>query len=166
LSRARVIASARIAAAPRRLYDVLADYRHGHGQILPKRFSDLTVERGGFGAGTIIRFRLRIGGRTQTFRAAITEPDPGRVLVETNLEGKVAITTFTVAAEGLGEMSTVTIATELSVRGGILGAIERLLKTKALQPLYREELQRLAAFVSAPVPSFAGEGRHQALSLL
>jgi hypothetical protein len=33
--------------------------------ILPKRFSDLAVERGGFGAVTIIRFHLRVGGRRQ-----------------------------------------------------------------------------------------------------
>jgi hypothetical protein len=145
--RHRVTASARIAAAPTRVYEVLADYRQGHRHILPKRFSDLTVERGGFGAGTIIRFRLRLGGRRRTFRAAITEPDPGRLLAETNLEGRVAVTTFTVTAEGAGEMSYVTIATELPVRSGMLGAIERFLTTQALQPLYREQLQRLAAFV-------------------
>ena len=149
--RHRVTASARIAAAPKRIYEVLADYRHGHRQILPTRFSDLTVERGGFGAGTIIRFRLRVGGRRQTFRAAVTEPDPGRVLAETNLEGKVAVTTFTVTSEGAGEMSNVTIATEPPVRSGMLGAIERFLTTKALRPLYREELRRLAAFVSTSV---------------
>ena len=151
MTRHRVTASARIAAAPRRVYDVLADYQHGHRHILPTRFSDLTVERGGFGAGTIIRFRLRVGGRRQTFRAAVTEPDPGRVLAETNLEGKVAVTTFTVASAGAGEISNVTIETELPVRGGMLGAIERFLATRALQPLYREELRRLAAFVSTSV---------------
>lgn len=146
----RVAASARIPAAPARVYQVLADYQHGHREILPDRFSDLTVERGGVGAGTIIRFRLRLGGRVQTFRAAITEPDPGRVLAETNLEGKVAVTTFTVTAneEGQGESSTVTIATELPVRPGMLGALERFFTTKALQPLYREELRRLAAVMS------------------
>jgi hypothetical protein len=152
LSRHRIVASARIPAAPRRVYAVLADYRHGHPMILPPRVSDLTVERGGFGAGTIVRFHLRAGGRRQTLRAAITEPDPGRVLAETNLEGKVAVTTFTVAPEGVGEMSTVTIATEMSVRKGVLGAIERFLTTRALQPLYREQLRRLAAFVSTPGP--------------
>ena len=50
----RITASARIPAAPKRVYDILADYREGHRCILPKRFSDVTVERGGFGAGTII----------------------------------------------------------------------------------------------------------------
>jgi hypothetical protein len=152
LTRHRVTASARIAAAPKRVYDVLADYRQGHRHILPKRFSDVTVERGGFGAGTIIRYRLRLGGRTRTFRSAVTEPDPGRVLAETNLEGRVAVTTFTVATEGAGEMSNVTIATELPVRSGMCGAIERFLTTQTLGPLYREELRRLALFVSAPLP--------------
>lgn len=146
----RVTASARIAAAPALVYNVLADYRHGRRQILPKRFSDLTIERGGCGAGTIIRFRLRVGGRTRTFRVAVTEPDPGRVLAETNLEGKVAVTTFTVSPEPPGGMSHVTIATVLPVRGGMPGVIERLLASIVLQPLYREELRRLAAFVSSP----------------
>jgi hypothetical protein len=151
LTRHRVTASACIPAAPRRVYNVLADYRNAHRHILPPRFSDLTVERGGFGAGTIIRFRLRVAGRRQTYRVAVTEPEPGRILAETNLEGKVAVTTFTVTPDGPGEMSKVTIATELPVRSGLLGAIERFLTTKMLQPLYREELRRLAAFVSAPV---------------
>ena len=47
MTRHRVTASARIAAAPTRVYEVLADYRQRHRHILPKRFSDLTVERGG-----------------------------------------------------------------------------------------------------------------------
>ena len=148
----RVTASARIAAAPKRVYDVLADYRDGRPRILPKRFSDLTVERGGFGGGTIIQFHMRVGGRSQAFRAAITEPEPGRVLAETNLEGRMAVTTFIVAAEGVGETAHVTITTELPVRSGILGAIERFLTTKTLQPLYREELRMLGKFVSTPAP--------------
>jgi hypothetical protein len=40
-------------------------------------------EHGGIGAGTIIRFQMSIFGRKQTVRAAITEPEPGCVLVET-----------------------------------------------------------------------------------
>ena len=144
----RIIASARIAAAPKRVYDVIADYRQGHPHILPKRFSGLTVERGGFGAGTIIRFRMRVAGRTQTFRAAITEPDPGRVLVETNLEGKLAATTFTVTPADAGRTSDVNIATDLPVRAGIPGIVERFVTTRMLQPLYEEELRRLAAFLN------------------
>ena len=64
------------------------------------------------------------------FRAAITEPDPGRVLAQTNLVGRVAVTTFTVTAEGAGETSNVTIATDLPLRSGMLGGLERFLTTK------------------------------------
>jgi hypothetical protein len=46
----------------------------------------MDVERGGVGAGTVIRFRLRVFRRTRDFRAEITEPTPGRVLVETDLD--------------------------------------------------------------------------------
>jgi polyketide cyclase/dehydrase/lipid transport protein len=157
LTRHRITVSAPIAAAPKQVYKVLADYRDGHRHILPRRFSDLTVERGGFGAGTIIRFRVRVGGRRHTFRAAVSEPEPGRVLVEANLDGKVAVTTFTVAAEGADDTSTVTIATEQGVRSGLLGVIERFITTRELEALYREELRKLAAFVSG---SAAGANAH------
>ena len=144
----RITASARIAAAPKRVYDLIADYRQGHPRILPRQFSDLTVERGGFGAGTIIRFKMRIAGRTQTFRAAITEPDPGRVLVETDLDSNLAVTTFTVTPADAGQSSDVSIATDLPVRTGPLGLVERLVTTRVLQPLYKEELRRLATFLN------------------
>ncbi len=144
----RITASARIAAAPKRVYDLIADYRQGHPRILPRQFSDLTVERGGFGAGTIIRFKMRIAGRTQAFRAAITEPDPGRVLVETDLDSNLAVTTFTVTPADAGQSSDVSIAADLPVRTGPLGLVERLVTTRVLQPLYKEELRRLATFLN------------------
>ena len=144
-----VVASARIGATPKRLYDIIADYRSGHPRILPGRFSDLRVERGGVGAGTIIRFQVRLFGRAQTFRAAVSEPDPGRVLVETNLEGRHAITTFTIRGTAEGDGAEVTIATELTVRSGVAGSLERFLTTRALRSLYKEELTRLASCVAA-----------------
>jgi hypothetical protein len=36
---------------------------------------------------------MTVLGKTKHFRAAITEPDPGRVLVETNLEEAGAVST-------------------------------------------------------------------------
>jgi hypothetical protein len=88
---------------------------------------------------------MRVFGKTQTFRAAITEPEPDRVLVETDLDSNGAATTFTVnpgVAEG---ESDVTISTELPVRTGVLGAIQSALTTRFLQPLYVRELALLAA---------------------
>jgi hypothetical protein len=130
-----------------RVYGVIADYRNGHPRILPDRFTGLTVERGGYGAGTLITFGLRFAGRVQVARAEVTEPEPGRVLVETIVEGNPAVTTFTVRPASDGRACDVTIATEIPTRPGLRGAIERFLSRRLLQPLYEEELKKLAAFV-------------------
>src|SRR5438270_524867 len=120
-----VSATANIIASPEKVYAILADYRHGHPQIVPRPpFGSLEVEQGGFGAGTVIRCQIRVMGRTKTFRAAITEPEPGRVLVETDLT-MGAVTKFTVDPIEEGRHARVTISTELKVRGGLLGMLER-----------------------------------------
>jgi hypothetical protein len=78
------------------VYAILADYRNGRPRILPERyFSNLEVERGRVGAGTVIRFQVRTLGITRSFRGEVTEPKPGRVLVESYPQtGEV--TSFTV----------------------------------------------------------------------
>ena len=140
-----VSAAASIDAAPQRVYALLADYREGHPGILPAQFSDLVVEQGGTGAGTVIRFRMRSMGKTQNFRAAVTEPEPGRVLAESYLDGNGAVTTFTVDPIREGTVSQVTISTTLPLHTGIRGAIERFFATRYLRPIYQRELQLLAA---------------------
>src|SRR6476659_6721192 len=76
-----VSASAVIPARRERIYSLISNYKDGHQRILPKQFTSLQVEEGGVGAGTVIRFQMSLLGRKQTFRAAVTEPEPGRVLV-------------------------------------------------------------------------------------
>ena len=129
-------------AAPARVYATIADYREGHPRILPKQFSGLTVERGGVGAGTVIRFQMRAFGTTRNFRGEVTEPEPGRVLVETYQEPNPSATTFTVNPAGSG--CEVVISTVIPVRNGLLGSIERALIERYLIPIYREELGLLA----------------------
>src|SRR5438034_1718993 len=73
-----ITATAVVPAQPNRVYAVIADYHNGHPHILPKQFSEMVVEKGGVGRGTIIRFQMSVFGRKQTFRAAISEPEPGR----------------------------------------------------------------------------------------
>jgi len=91
-----------IAAPPARVYAILADYRVGHPGILPQPpFHSYELETGGQGAGTIMRFKMTALGRTENFRGAVTEPEPGRVLVETYFETKT-VTTFTVEPHGDG----------------------------------------------------------------
>lgn len=145
-----ITASASIPARRERVYSLIANYRDGHPRILPKQFSNLTVEQGGVGAGTVIRFQMSVLGKKQTFRAAITEPEPGRVLVETDLDSNGAVTTFTVNPGTAPADSRVTISTELPVRGGFLGSVEKKLTTLLLQPIYRKELENLARVATGP----------------
>ena len=138
-----VAESASIAAPAAKVYGIIADYRTGHPSILPKPFDRLTVEEGGVGAGTKIHVTMRMFGRMQAFRATISEPEPGRVLVERNFGSPESVTTFVVDANG-ERGSMVTISTELQVRRGVLGAVERFMSERFLKPIYRRELKLLA----------------------
>jgi hypothetical protein len=145
-----ITASAIIPARRERVYSLIANYQDGHSRILPKQFSDLIVEQGGVGAGTIIRFQVNILGRKQTFRAAVTEPEPGRVLVETDLDNNGVVTTFIVDPGTAPADSRVTISTVLPVRRGVPGFIEKMLSTFLLRPIYAQELVNLARVATGP----------------
>jgi hypothetical protein len=137
-----VRASARIKAPAEVVYGIIADYRTGHPQILPRQYFDwLEVEQGGHGAGTVIRFQMRVLGQTRVLRAAVTEPEPGRVLVETDTGGDGPVTTFTVEPEEEG--SHVTFRTELTSAGGPLGLLERFVLRRVLRRVYARELEQL-----------------------
>jgi hypothetical protein len=94
-----VFAERTVPAPAAAVYALLADYRNGHPSILPPAFSDLEVLRGGVGAGTEIRYALRLAGRKQVVEASVYEPDPGRVLSEAYPD-KSAVTRFTVEPAG------------------------------------------------------------------
>jgi hypothetical protein len=135
-------ASALIQSPPQRVYGIIADYHAGHPRILPKPpFVSLEIEQGGIGTGTVIRVRMKMLGKLQSFRAVITEPDPGHVLVESNDTGYV--TTFTVEPREDGRHSLVTIATEFPERTGVSAALERWLVKKMLLPVFERELKQL-----------------------
>ena len=143
-------ATARINAPPERVYGIIADYHTGHPAILPTQFTSLTVEKGGTGAGTVIKCEMRVLGQKQMFRASVTEPQPGRVLVETIIEGDPLVTTFTVAPADGGRASDVTIASVIDRKPGVRGWIERFLSPRILEPMYREELRLLEAYARRP----------------
>lgn len=141
MSTVHVAVSALIDAEPDIVYRILADYQQGHPHILPKRyFSGLEVEQGGYGEGTIVKATMRAFGGGHTLRMRITEPQPGRVLAETDIETGV-VTTFTVTPSGAGTETT--IATSLQLQPGLRGAVERVVTPWLLRRVYREELQQL-----------------------
>jgi hypothetical protein len=144
MAQLHVSAAALISARPEQAYAVIADYHDGHPRILPRPpFVSLQVEEGGIGAGTVIRAQMRVLGRVQTFRAAIAEPEPGRVLTETDLDTGM-VTTFTVDPRRDGRNAHVTITTDMEIRDGILGTLQGWFTTRFLRPAYEEELVLLA----------------------
>lgn len=144
-------------APPSRVYGVLADYREHHPRILPKpEFESLVVERGGAGAGTVVRVTMRVMGARSSSRLVVTEPEPGRVLREAE-EGGAFVTTFTVEPADGGARCRVTIATEWARRPGLRGLVERVVNPLVARRLYARELDLLADYSGGatvpPMPS-------------
>ncbi len=141
---AKVKASAErtIDAPAEQVYGYLADM-HQHSRFLPPAFSDFKVEEGGVGAGTLTSFAVTAGGRTRNYRMRITEPEPGRTLVESDANSSL-INTFNV--EPQGDKSLVRISTSWDGAAGIGGFFERTFAPRALQRMYLDELERLNAY--------------------
>lgn len=137
-----------VKAPASQVYAIIADYHNGHPRMLPKQFTSVTVEQGGSGDGTRIRFTMNALGRTHHFQGVITEPEPGRVLVESNTSATMppSVTTFTVEPLAGGAHCQVTIQTQTQSRDGLAGVIERFLSRRFLQGVYAQELALLAAY--------------------
>jgi Polyketide cyclase / dehydrase and lipid transport len=102
------------------VYGYIADMRGHHPHFLPPAFSDFQVESGGVGEGTITRFTLTAGGRTRPYRMKVAEPEPGRILTESDT-GSSAVTTFTVTPQG--GRSLVRISTTWEGAGGVAASL-------------------------------------------
>jgi hypothetical protein len=133
-----------IAAPAATIYESIANYRDHHrpGGFLPPQFSDLVVHGGGVGAGTDVSWVLDLGGRRRAIRATISEPEPGRRLVETSPGIE---TTFSVEPTPRG--TRVRFTTVLD-EPGLRGILTRLFARRLLAPVYADELERLDAYVT------------------
>jgi uncharacterized protein YndB with AHSA1/START domain len=143
---AKVVASAErsIDAPANEVYSYLADM-HLHQRFLPPAFSDFQVEQGGVGAGTVTRFKITAGGRTRAYHMQVSEPSPGRTLVETDADSSL-VTTFNVTPQG--DKSVVNVTTSWDGAGGIGGFFERTFAPRAIRRLYLDELDRLNSYAT------------------
>jgi hypothetical protein len=139
--------SAAIDASPEQVYAILRDYKVQHPAILPREyFKEVLVKEGGLGAGTVIQITMSLLGTQRVSVQTVSEPEPGRVLVEAEPDGG-AVTTFTVDPIDGGERTQLTIATDLQASPGVLGLIEQLVTPLMLRRVYRAELGQLAQYV-------------------
>ena len=127
------------------VYNIIADYHTGHPLIVPKPyFQRIEVESGGVGAGTTMIVTMRVLGITSRLRHQVSEPEPGRVLVESDLDTGDQ-TTFTVTPVSAGNQAHVSIVTQMKAHPGIRGQLERRLIPRVLRPAYQKELRLLEA---------------------
>jgi uncharacterized protein YndB with AHSA1/START domain len=142
---ARILVSAErtVDAPAETVYRYVADMREHHPRFLPPAFSDFRVESGGVGAGTVTRFKVTAGGRTREYQMKVAEPEPGRVLTESDT-GSSMVTTTTVSPRG--GASLVQISTAWDGAGGIGGLFERMFAPRVMRAIYQDELSRLDAY--------------------
>lgn len=141
MSKITVTVSSQVEAPAHVVYNVLADYDHHRRILPPKFFPGLDIVEGGVGAGT--RFTLHamsFGGKTQ-MHMAVTEPEPGAVLVERDVNTNL-VTTFTVKPIGSTE-SHVTFETVWQPQPGLKGMIDRYTTPFFMRIVYRQELKIL-----------------------
>lgn len=143
MSKVHAEATRSIDAPQEAVYRALADM-HEHQRFLPPAFSDFEVESGGVGAGTVTRFKVTAGGRTRAYRMRVEEPEPGRILTESDTNSSL-VTTFTV--DPTGQTSRVGISTSWEGAGGVGGFFERLFAPRVMRGIYEDELERLERYV-------------------
>jgi uncharacterized protein YndB with AHSA1/START domain len=149
VSELRVVAERAVAAPADLVYRLIADFDRHHPRFLPPAFSEFRVEEGGVGAGTVHSFKMTAGGRVRDFRMRVAEPDPGRVLTESD-ERSSMVTTWVVTPDGPG--CRVQVETRWQGVGGVGGLFERLFAPRVLRRLYDDELKRLDRYARTLPP--------------
>ena len=146
MAQVRAGTSGSLPVSPQRAYEALADYRGTRRDTLPSAYTDYEVEQGGQGEGTVAFWNLHAGrNRVRPVRARVSEPEPGRVLVEQD-ENSTMMTTYTVRPEG-SDRSRVEIETTWQGASGVGGFFERTFAPRGLQRIYDEFLDNLAGRV-------------------
>jgi Polyketide cyclase / dehydrase and lipid transport len=149
MGRARAHAERLIDAPPAAVYTVLADYTTRHPKIMPAPpFSDLEVESGGVGAGTIFHITLRMLGRRQRLHMQVAEPKPGQVLTETNLDTGV-VTQFTVAPRDGRSRTLAGMSSEWETKRGLRGLADRLVTPRLMGRMFAKQLHHLDQYMGS-----------------
>ena len=127
------------------VHHLFADFVNHHPNFLPPSFGNVQIESGGYGAGTVYRFTQRSAGQTRAFKMVVTEPDPGRILIEQDQLSDLK-TTFTFTP--VGQQTRITLETDWESAGGLSGVLEAWFAPMLMRGLYRDELNRFEAYAN------------------
>jgi hypothetical protein len=141
-------ASQIIDASPEEVYAVLRDYHVGHPAIVPKPYFEkvVIIEGSGTGAGTVIDVYMNVMGQKIVYHETVTEPEPGRVLVEADEKAGLK-TTFIVDPVDGGQRTHITIASDWTRNPGIKGFMESLMNPSIGRRIFTKELAQLADYM-------------------
>jgi hypothetical protein len=96
-------------------------------------------------------------GIEQAFYHRVSEPEPGRVLVEQDIDSvQNIITTFVVDPLENGQKAHVEISTTMNASVGLTGVVERIVVPLINSRLYRKELQLLEGVAQRQDDPFIG----------
>jgi Polyketide cyclase / dehydrase and lipid transport len=122
------------------IYRLIADFEHHHHRFLPPQFGEIKVIKGGYGAGTEHTFTSTLGGTARAFHMVVSEPEPGRVLIEQDTLSLLETTTK-VTPEGSG--SRIVFETVWQGAGGFTGLLESWFAPGMMRRMYEDEFNRL-----------------------
>jgi hypothetical protein len=138
---ARIVVSAeRVVDAPAdAAWRYVADMRDHHPRFPPR--------------GTIARFTVTAGGCIREYRMRVDEPEPGRVLTESDT-GSSLVTTTTVSPRDGTSLVQISMAWDRT--GGPGRLFERMFAPRAIRSIYADELERLDAYAHKQCPDKPG----------
>jgi len=136
-----------ITAPPEAVYNFLADYSR-RPMILPPNYVNYHIERGGFGAGTVIVYKLQASGRERPYSMTVEEPAPG-VILERDLNSSLT-TIWQLLPMGNGCYTKVVLTTQWEGSSGAGGFFERTFAPMGLGRVYETMLDLLTGIVQNP----------------
>lgn len=136
-----------VPASAEEVYAILRDFEVKHPAILPKPYFDkVEVLEGGQGEGTVYLLEMNVFGARTKNRMEVSEPEPGRVLMERDPTAGLT-TLMRVEPVNGGQASRVTIKTDFTASPGWRGFMEKLMNPPITRHIYKKELQKLADYV-------------------
>lgn len=143
MSRIHVKKERVINARPEAVFEAISDYKAKRRQMLTPNFLDYSVERGGHGSGTMLRYLLRSAGRERPHHISVQEPVKGQVLIERDTDSSL-VTTWSVLPTSMGRKTKVSVESEWTGGRGIGGFFERMFAPRGLRHIYDRMLTYLA----------------------
>lgn len=135
-----------IDATHTKVYNIVIDMEE-HRRILPKQFESLDVLKGGKGTGTVFRLNMNVMGNRSSLEMVLTEPEPGRVVLERDEKAGITTTWKLTPIEG-SDRCLIELTSEFQSKPGIAGMLERLIFKPVIRSIYRQELDNINEYAT------------------